>query len=69
MPEPDSIGERILQYRWLKGISQKELARQIGIDPGTLGRLEKSGGRCQSSIAKKAEDIFDRGSPDQRRLA
>ncbi|MBI3587257.1 MAG: helix-turn-helix transcriptional regulator [Ignavibacteriales bacterium] len=40
-----TVGERILQYRKSRGITQKELARQIGIDPPTLSRLgrEKKG--------------------------
>jgi len=40
--QSSSLGERIRRYRYLRGISQKELARQIGIDPTTLSRLERN---------------------------
>lgn len=37
-----SLGERIIAYRQAHGITQKALAHQLGIDPGTLGRWEKN---------------------------
>jgi transcriptional regulator with XRE-family HTH domain len=56
--EPDSttpvtLGERIRRYRYLKGVSQRILATQIGIDPATLSRLERNRGRCLPSILRK----------------
>jgi transcriptional regulator with XRE-family HTH domain len=36
-----SLGERIVIYRQIHGVSQEQLASQLGIDPGTLGRWEK----------------------------
>jgi transcriptional regulator with XRE-family HTH domain len=53
MPKAATLGERILQYRRLKGISQKELARQMGVDPSTLSRLERNRGRCLPSVLRK----------------
>jgi transcriptional regulator with XRE-family HTH domain len=38
--ESASIGERIKAYRREHGISQKELANLLGVDPGTLARCE-----------------------------
>lgn len=40
--EPKTVGERLLKYRRDRGISQKDLARQIGIDPTTLSRIERN---------------------------
>jgi transcriptional regulator with XRE-family HTH domain len=37
-----SSGEKIKFYRTIRGISQKNLAREISIDPGTLSRWEKN---------------------------
>ncbi|MCP4369484.1 MAG: helix-turn-helix domain-containing protein [Deltaproteobacteria bacterium] len=37
---PKSIGEKIVLYRKLYGLSQKLLARQLGIDPSTLREWE-----------------------------
>ena len=52
-PKPVTLGERIKSYRYLKGINQKELARQIGIDPTTLSRLERNRGRCFQSVLRR----------------
>ena len=38
---PKSLGEKIVLYRKMRGLTQKELARQLGIDPGTLGKWER----------------------------
>ena len=40
--EPETMGDKLLKYRRDRGITQKELARQIGIDPTTLSRLERN---------------------------
>ena len=61
IPEPKTLGELVLQYRRQKGISQKELARQIGIDPGTLGRLEADRGRCFPSVMRRVWAFFGEG--------
>jgi transcriptional regulator with XRE-family HTH domain len=50
---PVTLGESIKRYRYLKGISQKELARQMGVDPSTLNRLERNLGRCLPSVLGK----------------
>lgn len=36
-----TLGQRLLAHRQTLGLSQKELARKLKIDPGTLGRLER----------------------------
>jgi transcriptional regulator with XRE-family HTH domain len=50
---PKTLGEKVLQYRKCCGINQKELARQMGIDPTTLSWLEREKGRCFTSISEK----------------
>jgi transcriptional regulator with XRE-family HTH domain len=35
-----SLGEKIITCRKIKGISQKELAQQLGFDPGTVAQWE-----------------------------
>ena len=50
-PEPPTLGETIRHYRRLRGISQKELARMLGIDPSTLARCESD--KEPSSILKQ----------------
>jgi transcriptional regulator with XRE-family HTH domain len=39
-PEPKTLGERIQATRYRQGISQRELARRLGIDPSTITAWE-----------------------------
>jgi DNA-binding transcriptional regulator YiaG len=39
--EPETLGEKIVYYRRLAGVTQKELARTLGIDPTTLAKWER----------------------------
>jgi transcriptional regulator with XRE-family HTH domain len=39
--EAKTLGQRIVACRRLLGMSQKELARRLGVDPGTLGKWER----------------------------
>ncbi len=39
------VGEKIVIYRKLLGLSQKKLAHRLGIDPSTLANWEKN--KCQ----------------------
>lgn len=55
-----SLGERLCNYRRKTGLSQKKLAREIGIDPSTLSRLEKTSSRCFNKVVKKATDFLSR---------
>lgn len=50
---PNTLGGRLLRHRQLRGMTQKDLARRIGIDPATLSRLERNQGRCLKSVMKK----------------
>jgi transcriptional regulator with XRE-family HTH domain len=36
-----TFGEKIVNYRCLSGITQKEMANRLGVDPSTLGRWER----------------------------
>ncbi|UCF16678.1 MAG: transcriptional regulator [Phycisphaerales bacterium] len=37
----ENLGQKIRSYRQLLGLRQKDLARQLGVDRGTIGYLEK----------------------------
>ena len=41
VPEPESAAERLVWERTSAGISQKEAARRLGVDPCTLARWER----------------------------
>jgi transcriptional regulator with XRE-family HTH domain len=51
--QPETLGERIKHYRYVKGVTQKERARQIGIDPTTLSRMERDRGRSSPSVLRR----------------
>jgi transcriptional regulator with XRE-family HTH domain len=53
--EAATIGERIKAFRRLHGLSQKILARQLGIDPSTLARWEKDKGRPLVGLRTRLE--------------
>ena len=55
-----SLGERLEDYRKKTGLSQKKLAREIGIDPSTLSKLEKNSPRCFKKVVKIASDFLRR---------
>ncbi len=57
--EPKTLGEKLLKYRRDRGMTQKELARLIGIDPGTLSRLERGkGNRSFHDVLRKVAAFF-----------
>jgi len=53
-----SLCEKIVIYRRILGLSQKELARQLGIDPSTLGRWEREKGQPSKQLSSKLEAIL-----------
>lgn len=48
-----TLGRRLLRYRKCRGMTQKELARQVGIDPTTLSRLERNQGRSFATVIQR----------------
>ena len=51
-----TLGKTIKQYRMQKGLSLRKLARELGIDPGTLARWEK----CESAPGAKLGERLNR---------
>jgi len=56
--EAATIGERIKAFRQLHGLSQKPLAKQLGIDPATLARWEKDLARPSKRLKGRLEDFL-----------
>jgi len=58
-----SLGEAIKGYRLIHGLSQKKLAKNLGIDPTTLARWEsgtsKPGTRLRERLAGLLGDSAD----------
>ena len=58
LPETDHLAQRLVRYRTSKGITQKALAKQLGIDPTTLARWER-GDRTPTGLYRKlVETLF-----------
>lgn len=62
--ERHTLGGRLLHYRKAQGMTQKQLAQAIGIDPATLSRLERNQGRCLASVIEKASIFLGCHTPD-----
>jgi transcriptional regulator with XRE-family HTH domain len=56
--EPRTLGEKLLAYRKVRGITQKELAQKLGIDPTTLARWERGEGKPSRSSLGTIDKIF-----------
>lgn len=39
-PAPATLGDRVVRWREANGVSRQALCERLGIDPGTLGRIE-----------------------------
>jgi len=57
-PKPTTLGETIKRYRYLRGISQKGLASQLGVDPTTLARWEKDEGNASGSLRERLSQFL-----------
>jgi len=60
--EPETLGEKIVCYRQLKGMTQKELSRQLGIDPSTLACWERGNrepsGACRERLISFLDSLI-----------
>lgn len=72
LPWANGWGERLVRHRTTLGLSQKELARRIGVDSSTLARWE-SGEREQGGVSmsrvKRLLDGGETASGSDARLA
>ena len=53
-----TLGKRIVAYRRVMGITQKEFARRLGIDPSTLARWETGRGQPSKKLRERLEDFL-----------
>jgi len=58
--EGRSLGERLRLLRQGLGLSGKETARAIGLDPGTLRRLEREGHARSEEVRVRVEEWLGR---------
>lgn len=66
-PTPKDLGQRLVQYRQSRGLSQVEMAAKLGVDPGTLSRWEHGRRPTTSRIEPTITRILDEpASQDSR---
>jgi transcriptional regulator with XRE-family HTH domain len=54
----EGLGESIIQARRALGMTQKELARRLGVDPGTLGKWERGERKPNRGMEEKIKKFF-----------
>jgi transcriptional regulator with XRE-family HTH domain len=54
----DTLGERIVATRQRLGMTQKELARALGVDPTTVGRWERGTGKPSKGLEERVEGFL-----------
>ena len=57
IPTGGAIGERLVAHRKSRGITQKEFARKLGVDPGTLSRWERGSRKPEGVLLKTVESF------------
>ena len=55
---PDRLPERLIFYRQTHGLSQRALARRIGIDPKAVGQFESGKRRLSVKLLKFLESFL-----------
>ena len=58
LPAPQTLSEQLLSYRRINGLSQRDMANSLGINPCTLSTLER-GKRTNRGIKKKVKVFLD----------
>ena len=59
LSEPDGLGDRLIWNRTRLGLSQKQAAKQLGIDPGTLVRWESGENEPTGPLLDRVERFLN----------
>ena len=62
---PDDIGQRLRHHRQGKGVSQKELAGELCVDPGTLARWERGLRKPNREHLKRVQGELEASDSDR----
>ncbi len=55
-----SLGDKIRHYRIQKGLSLGRLAKEMGVDPGTLARWERGRSSPNGKLVNRLQETLDR---------
>jgi len=56
--KPESHGQRIVAWRRLQGLTQKKLARRLGVDPSTIASWERSEHQPPERLLQRLNEIL-----------
>jgi transcriptional regulator with XRE-family HTH domain len=56
----ETIGQALKRHREGKGISQKELARHVGVDPSTLAKWERAERGPADDYLTRVQEVIER---------
>jgi transcriptional regulator with XRE-family HTH domain len=59
--KPESLGQRIIAFRRLRGLTRKELARRLGVDPTTLAKWERGERRPPAELLNRLTGFAGHG--------
>jgi DNA-binding XRE family transcriptional regulator len=62
-----TTGQRIVAYRLIRGMSQRALALELKVDPGTLGRWERDESSPRGELKLRLEPFFRECLSDEGR--
>jgi DNA-binding transcriptional regulator YiaG len=59
LPVVERLGAQLVQRRTALGLTQKELAKRLGVDPGTLARWERGEREPAGRFAESVKRLLD----------
>jgi len=59
LPAAKSLGERLVRQRTTLGLTQKECAQSLGVDPGTLARWERNEREPTGAFMSRVEQFLE----------
>jgi transcriptional regulator with XRE-family HTH domain len=69
LPKPQTPAEQLVLARKIQGLSQKEMARSLGIDPSTLARWERGEREPKGHLLIRADRLLQDGEVSDARPA
>jgi transcriptional regulator with XRE-family HTH domain len=62
LPEATTLGEQLVRHRTTLGMSQKEFATKLAVDPGTLARWERRGREPTGALLARVTRVLGDGT-------
>jgi transcriptional regulator with XRE-family HTH domain len=69
LPQANGLAEQLVRHRTSLGLSQKDAASRVGVDPGTLARWESGEREPKGALRGKVERFLSGEAPKARRAS